>query len=84
MPDSSQPECNIDAQKILDEVKMPMSDTRRQLIDQVTTAVVEAHLTTCMNTYKCIDKLQDERYDADVALPVSVMPSFTLSAVAVQ
>ncbi|KAL8569184.1 hypothetical protein ACOMHN_035454 [Nucella lapillus] len=47
---------DINVAAIMDEVRMTPSETRRLLIEQVTDAVVEAHLTTTCNTFQAIDE----------------------------
>ncbi|KAL8617439.1 hypothetical protein ACOMHN_064042 [Nucella lapillus] len=46
----------IDVKAIMDEVRQTPSETRRLLIEQVTDAVVDAHLLTTINTHKSIEE----------------------------
>lgn len=51
-PDPNANEINID--QILEEVQQSVSDTRKQLIDQVTESAISAHFQTCKPTYQSV------------------------------
>lgn len=59
----------VSVSAIVEEVRQTPSQTRRVLIDQVTDAIVEAHITTTLNTYGAIqaakDRLNAARPDTD-------------------
>lgn len=46
----------IDVKAIMEEVRQTPSESRRLLIEQVTDAVVDAHLLTTLNTHKSIEE----------------------------
>ena len=54
-----QPDTNANVSEvnaILEEVRAPMTETRQMLVQQVTDATVDAHMATCMNTYKAVEE----------------------------
>lgn len=57
-----QPDTNANVSEVnavLEEVRRPMAETRQMLVQQVTDATVDAHLATCMNTYKAVADATD-------------------------
>ncbi|XP_025106188.1 nuclear receptor subfamily 1 group D member 2-like isoform X2 [Pomacea canaliculata] len=66
MPENSDYTCDVAA--IMDDVKQVPTETRRLLIEQVTDAVVEAHLVTSINTYKAVAEA-NKRFETHKDMP---------------
>ncbi|KAL5013634.1 hypothetical protein ScPMuIL_007904 [Solemya velum] len=68
-PDPNANEINID--QILEEVQQIISDTRRQLIEQVTESAISAHFQTCKPTYQAVSEASQriEELKANMMMP---------------
>ncbi|CAL1529091.1 unnamed protein product [Lymnaea stagnalis] len=73
---------SYDAVRILNEVKDTPSDSRRLLIDQVTDAIVEAHMATTVNTHANVLEANERitRIKATNEMPDLVMLSLSPTA----